>query len=665
MFSAIDAFRRSGSLLILALCLMGAWAANIDALLPPGTNYLQNPSFETTTDDVKLVPNWELQGRGQIYSFDSTVAHSGKSSLKWLNTDAGRLDRAMQWMALQPKAGVPYDFGVWVKTENVERKQGQGNGVSIQIQWYNDAHDKLIGWYTGLPEVRGTTDWTWVGVKNVVFPPEAKNLRLVLFVFWGHTGTAWFDDVYVCESVPPALTTFRLSPVYRGWIAQDDTTPIRIRARLHPQGNGFALKNAQITVTFNPVNGRKPLLLRPKQEVEDITIPVKGLPLGETTLTITLTDVKQKKTLGTCTETVQRLADDFQAKVSIDNSRRLVVDGQPFFPLGMYTGGMDDNTLTRYADSAFNCLMIYGAPPKEQLDLCDKHHIKVIYSLNKYFSGLRNSPKELLTITDEENAFRQRVRDFRDHPALLAWYLNDEMPTFYLPRLEDHFRWLQQEDPNHPAWSVLAIPWTIGLYRNTADVIGSDPYPVPFEPAAKAGAWAHANVTQLEGARAVWMVPQAMNWAHYYTDERAGQSRAPSYDELRSMSWQCICEGATGLIYYTWEEMDKNPGMWDNLKRVAAEIKDYSPMLLSVDPALAITPEAPPDWLHWTVRAYAEKLYLFVANDGEGQGPVTFHLPNNLNSITVTGEQRDIPIGKDFTDNFDKFTVRIYEITLK
>ena len=132
--------------------------------------------------------------------------------------------------------------------------------------------------------------------------------------------------------------------------------------------------------------------------------------------------------------------------------------------------------------------------------------------------------------------------------------------------------------------------------------------------------------------------------------------------ELRAMSWMCICEGATGLIYYTWEEMDKNPGMWDDLRRVATEIKAAFPMLLSADALPAITADAG-TWLHWTARQYQGKTFIYAVNNGDGEGTATFHLPHAPAKITVPAESRTItPTGSDFSDAFAKLATRAYQV---
>lgn len=644
-------------------------------ILPAGAakpNLVQNAGFETAEGAVPA--GWQCEGKG-IYTRDATTAHSGTASLKWVNDDPGRLARAAQWLDLVPQPGASYDFGVWAKTADCRRVQGQGRGVGIQVQWFDETRKQLLGWYTGLPAISGTTDWTWVGVDLVTFPPEAKAFRVVCFVFWGFTGTAWFDDVTVHETIQPAMTAFLLSPNYRGWIYGAQPAPVRLRVRLNPQDHDFQLRDVTLTAAIAPQQAVKPVSVRPKSEIVDLTLPADRLPPGDFTLTVNLQTGQPPTVLATNSFPLTRLAGAVTAKVWVNRDQQLMVDGQPFFPLGMYTGGMDDGAMTRFADSAFNCLMIYGSPRTEMLDLAQRHRLRVIYSLNNYFAGEKQAPAGVTTAAEEEQVLRARVRAMRPHPALLAWYLNDELPSFYLPRLRDHFRWVQAEDADHPAWSVLGSPYSLRAYADTSDILGSDPYPVPFEPASKAGAWAQESVRQLEGARPVWMVPQAMNWAHYYTDERKDKSRQPSYEELRSMSWQCLCEGATGLVYYTWEEMDKNPGMWDALKRVTAEIKDATPILLGPGPAPAIEVTGG-SWLHWLAKRYQGKLYLFVVNDGDGEGAFTVTLPKTPASVRMLDEkllavtdgtkQPSVPVTeRDFHQTLGKLEMRGYEISEK
>ena len=282
-----------------------------------------------------------------------------------------------------------------------------------------------------------------------------------------------------------------------------------------------------------------------------------------------------------------RLADDRQPKCCIDEDRRLLVEGKPFFPIGMYWSSINEQDMAVYADSKFNCLMPYGSPTKPQMDLAQKHGLKVIYSVKDWYAGLESCPKFIQTEADEERHVRARVREFRDHPALLAWYLNDELPQQYLPRLEAHQQWVTEEDFDHPTWVVLYQFREVAAYLNTFDVIGTDPYPIGRGPASMAAEWTAETFRQVAGARPLWQVPQLHNWANYdQTEAEKRKGHTPSVDEVRSMAWQCICEGATGLVFYSWFDVKRNPDVpfekqWTGLKQIAAEIDQMAPMLLS------------------------------------------------------------------------------------
>jgi hypothetical protein len=170
----------------------------------------------------------------------------------------------------------------------------------------------------------------------------------------------------------------------------------------------------------------------------------------------------------------------------------------------------------------------------------------------------------------------------------------------------------------------------------------------------------------------MWQVPQLHNWANYDKSEaQKKRGRTPTYDEVRSMAWQCICEEATGLVFYSWYDVQRNPDVpfdvqWDGLRRVAAEIDQRASVLLSVEPVPAVTvAEAVPGWLHWLARAQAGKLYLFAVNDGDGEGKVAFKLPGTPKVIRELRENRTIETdGATLQLWLPRLAVQCYEIEL-
>jgi len=261
------------------------------------------------------------------------------------------------------------------------------------------------------------------------------------------------------------------------------------------------------------------------------------------------------------------------------------------------------------------------------------------------------------------------VNDHKAHPALLGWYLNDELSAEMADRLDSHQTWVSELDPDHPTWVVLCTLDDISKLTKSFDVIGTDPYPIPTPGPWRAGEWAMKTREAAGGERAMWMVPQVFNWACYQTtDAERAASRPPTLEEMRSMAWQCICEGATGLIFYSWFDIQRDKlvpfeTQWGFCKQMGEEIKRYVPALLSTDPTPEVTVKGG-DWLHALVRTFEGRTYIFAVNDGQDEGAATFTIPGAKGLVRVPDEHRTLRPNADgvFTDRFDKLAVHIYEI---
>jgi len=171
-------------------------------------------------------------------------------------------------------------------------------------------------------------------------------------------------------------------------------------------------------------------------------------------------------------------------------------------------------------------------------------------------------------------------------------------------------------------------------------------------------------------------VPQLHNWANYEKIEaNKAKLRTPTFAEVRSMAWQCIAEGATGLVFYSWSDVKRNPDVpfdvqWAGLRRIAAEIDGLAPVLLSVEPAPRIrasgATDAQPTWLHTLVRCHQGRLYLVAVNDGDGEGRITWTLPTPPTRVRVRGQATPFaPAGNTFADVWKPLDVRVYEIEMR
>jgi hypothetical protein len=625
---------------------------------------VSNPSFEQPSP-ANLPEGWH--GDASVYASDSQEHHSGSSSLRYSNTDASRYRLCSQKVPL--RAGWQCRFGVWVKTKDIT---GDGFGATICLEW-QDAHGKWLGG-TYPHGIKGTHDWTHIEELTRI-PDDAAAVTLACYVRRDMTGTAWFDDVELVRVIDPPMQVIMRSPVYRGWITSQGPKEARVQVRLDFRDYELRPEDVRVQALLCHPSGiavwDSPALVGAKSL--EVKVPVRDLAVGSYVLALRLTGPDGKR-LQTAHQLLQRLADDFHPRSRIDEHRRLIIDGKPFFPLGMYFSGFNEADLKTYSASKFNCLMPYQAPSVKQMDLAAKYGLKVIYSVKDMYFGSPWCPATIHSEADEEPLVRARVRQFRDHPALLAWYLNDELSLKYLPRLEAHHCWVAEEDPGHPTWSVLYQVDDIGAYINSFDCIGSDPYPIARKPASLAAEWTAETFRQVARSRPVWQVPQAFNWSIYGKGESENKNaRTPSLEEERSMAWQCICEGATGLFFYSWFDLTRNPDVpsdvqWERLKRIAAEIDGLTPVLLSIESADKVKVEAAtshdaPRWLHSLARQHDGKLYLFAVNDGGGEGVIQFGLSRPPNKVQVLDENRTLATdGFVFRDEFHKLAVHIYEI---
>ena len=534
-----------------------------------------NGGFEAGGDGK--VAGWRAQGK---YAFRAGAGINGTGAFYYENDNPKYYGVPGQKIQLLP--GKRYRFSVWIRTEDIK---GHESGASICVEWSGADGKWLGGAYAA--GVKGTRFWTKIEGMTPIIPEKAHTFHVAPYVRNGMTGKAWFDDVSVTP-VEPKVVSGVCSTAYRNMAAEGDVT---FRALLEQNG---AIPPERVVFRYLDAEGR--LRFAPADAKHACTVPVVSLKTGRQKVGVSAY-AADGGLLGTAEMAFTRVAQLPARTVWFDRQGRTIVNGEPFFPLGMYWGGVTTNKLEIYAKGPFNCLMPYASPSsKDLMDLCQSHGIKVIYSVKDIFSGTHWAPKGINTEADEVRYIKDRVAKFKNHPALLAWYLNDEMPLTMLPRLTARRDLMEELDPGHPGWVVLYQYGEIQDYLPSFDVIGTDPYPIPQQPAARAAMWTRATARGTAGCKPLWQVPQAFDWAAYKkTPEEKKKCRAPTEAELRSMCWQCIACGANGLVMYSWFDLWKEPNgvpfsqRWAEVCRVGQEIKEQIPVLLATGPAPSVS----------------------------------------------------------------------------
>ena len=282
----------------------------------------------------------------------------------------------------------------------------------------------------------------------------------------------------------------------------------------------------------------------------------------------------------------------FAPSAAIDEHGRLIADGKPFFPLGMYFEKWDPPTasnLSVYAEAPFNCLLPYAVPDRGVMDLCAARGLKVVYNAIAYY-GTRWAFGAIGSEKEDEDWIRARVAEFRDHPALLCWYINDEYQRGFKDRLDRRYRTVRELDSAHPVWGVMQAKDAAWFQSNT-DIFGVDPYPIADarpEPDLRTVHDDPCRVANLSGKRrAVWSVIQAFDWGGYAEPEPGKGSRPPTRAELSAMTWLAIAGGANGIFYLGFTPLSfcvngqSFETRWPEVRAVAAEVKAAEEILVS------------------------------------------------------------------------------------
>jgi len=539
-----------------------------------------NSDFEGGIDEKGQAMGWEEFPKN--FRVEKNAGENGSTGLVYRNEDPKFYAFPKQRIRLVP--GATYEIRARYMTERLSSPTGVSGEVGLCVEC-KDANGKFTkGIYqSGF----GATGGTWKDIYQIgTIPTNAETMTISPLVLPGFVGIVHFDAIEVQRVVcRPVIGLY--ASAYREQVAED----FDLVAGLDMKAAQVKKEDFEAVFSLPLADGgmRDVVAADFTERRARVRVDVKSLPLGKSTVSFAL---REKKTgVVRVEDRAMRVIERFERlpvrRVSVDRLNRLIVDGQPFFPMGLFwhEAKLKEEDLAEYAQSPFNCLLNYRQHSKEDMDACQRHGLKVIYSLEGvYGPGCR--------FTNEESIVRwtrNAVLAHRDHPALLAWYMNDERGKSYIPQLARRQSLVRGLDPEHPTYSALYQLKILDKYMETYDIIGTDPYPVGSDDDyEKCARWAEAAVEGSFGVRPVWQIPQVFDWGVYWKN-KADKTRMPTAREMKNMFWQAVVGGANGLIGYSHfdvRRMDwKNPKdkVWRDVCAAADEIRCYAPVILSGD----------------------------------------------------------------------------------
>lgn len=540
---------------------------------------ISNASFEETQDGACV--GWRLSsGMRQ----NAHAGSNGSGGLVWESAGPNaRQDFAVQEVPLQ--AGKAYNFSVMVRTENFLSKK---YGATMCIEWH-DENDKWIAGAYAQGVTQTNSDWTLVRGVTRAIPANAAKVKAMVFITPGCSGRAYFDNVSI-EPVVRDPVAFVFSSAYRNVAVEG---AVRFHASLYrPEG----VSDTRAMFVLRDALG-KMRRLRPTCETHTgatLSVDVSDLPMGRSEIVCELVE-KDGRCLGRAVCPFERVPELPERRVWIDRHKRCIVDGKPFFPLGLFSGKVSEKMLAQYVEGPFNVVMPYARATREDLDLLGAKGLKGFVSLRSELLGTAWAKRNNVTRQEQvDEYFISEIDKVKDHPALLCWYVCDERPATEIPD-RTHLRGVfARTDPNHPTWAVLDRTYDLREFIPTFDVLGLDPYPIGRRPIAHVTELVRDAQKAVFNDIALWNVPQAFDWGWFRHNPDEKGLRFPAEKEIANMNWQHIALGANGLVGYNFHSLERDcdpklaPEYWRRICRAFEPVRKMIPILLSVEPAPAV-----------------------------------------------------------------------------
>lgn len=319
--------------------------------------------------------------------------------------------------------------------------------------------------------------------------------------------------------------------------------------------------------------------------INQIPLPIENLPIGINKLSVIIKSTNIKQTIPII---IKKLPHKKNI-VKIDLfSGGLIVDDLPFFPFGFYCYSPLQPTLPEEEIvKGFNMISPYQQIEKKTLqerkkymDRCAQLGMKVHYNLCSVAGGGgAGSALRKLSEKKLEELLIKEVNTFKDHPALLAWYIGDEpaLNGIKAEKMIKIYQKIKKIDPYHPISMVFMRYDKAEKFEHAMDIVMADPYPIPDRSVNIVANVTKRLASKFKYKKPVWIVPQAFGGNEWW-------SREPTKQELRVMTHLAIANGATGIQYFIRHGLNgfpKSTTTWAECGALALETAEITPYVLS------------------------------------------------------------------------------------
>jgi hypothetical protein len=629
-----------------------------------GENLLRNSGFENIDQKTKLPAEWNAS---KAFSIDNSVSHSGNKSFRLKDAPLFQYSESSNQKVYLKKG--TYLLRGWVKTENLGEKN---KGIRFGVAGYNT------------PIIFGSNDWQFIELRKIaVLKDDYYNFGF--HAYMEPSGTAWFDDIELRrESIP--IEVFLLYPNYRGMLFDDQLQAIRVHISVDTGGDNNHSAYEVENIIVNESTGAVVSEEREKAAPDIIkTFDGSGLTTGQTYLLKTRL-LKAKNNALVYEYPPYRISKTSGAlrkkmTVAFDEHNRFMVRGTPTFFLGVYDSGMgyiesgerwvktlkENRRLFELPINLYNNYWYGGASLKAMqalMDTLQKYDILYLQTGNCFADAF---DERSFKIDSDDNFLRGISR----HQGLAGFYTIDECKAGLAERMFVQYQKLKEAKPDGITFGALLDPNSLSYWRDAVDVLSTDPYPLwgaeppNGYPLNRVADWTASTKIAVMDSRPFMTVLQFFLGS--------SNSRWPTRDELRNMSYMAITEGANGLLYWSLgvralsyvckDWCDKKIEHFEDLKSVMRELKGIEPALAAIDQPQMLAGNSNPSAIRTRIKYVNGKGYIIAYNYTNSVTKASFTWHSSPSRITVYHEGRTLQVnGSKFSDTFNPFQAHIYEI---
>ncbi len=637
--------RRTMRLFVMAALLSGALnvAAAPAAVSPELAEKfpLKNEAAQILLEEnFNRAPDRLLKG----WTFDAHAGTNGTGALRYtLPPGTQAINHAIPLPELQTET--LYRLSVKIRIDRIDAVGKADHFGGLCVEFMQDGK-----WFGGVyPKHLPPSDGQWHALSmDFALKTGATAAKAVLYLRKPYTGDIFFDELRLTSRGDPEAAIVPLRPAGLTFrVNQPEELVVSARVR-------GSVKPALLVKTIDSAAHTRLFLWEPSSDGRFRgTIP--GAPAGPLNFRFRLLDPARQTAL---------LEADFQAHVSpptappaaatVDEQQRLLVHGQPFMPIGIYTT-RDTTSLQRIAATEiFNTVVIYDSlglnketagaripAIRAALDRIGQMNLKLIFVLKDQYEGQPAAYHKLDNAIGAEAVALLAVTELRDHPALLGWNISDEDARSRLPVLQRRREKITAVDPHHPVFTLTYRPEDFPAYAVSGDLTMFDDYPVraggPTQLTALMRGWRSLERAGVPGIAVV----QAFNWGTYKAKDQADYDRNyrfPSAADLRAMTLYPAIAGARGFIFYSdfdiWKRSEKfapgsAPREWQKLLDIAGFLRTLEPWIMSTVPRTEISVQCTGAPIRATrLKAEDGREIILIAAAGPGSAHGTFALPS-------------------------------------